>query len=145
MILINVIYNLQYFYNSHSWTPIFQCFIRSNQIILNYFTSKWMKPRVFVQWKKEDIIGIIRVPAKKLILWFQKRETGHTLTQTCTTFSNFLFFPQFWTKFSFFAPISCFFSIDLNINFLFLPYSNPFLQFGLKPWTVSDQFHRNCP
>ena len=60
---------------------------------------------------------------KKLFLWFQKGETGRTLTRTCGTFSNFhlfttilykivIFFLQFlyffaliWTKIYLFHPI----------------------------------------
>ena len=61
-----------------------------------------MKPREIVQWKKQDLIGIIWLRAKKLDLWFQKRETPVPLSQMDTQISNLGFFSLFWTKNSIF-------------------------------------------
>ena len=68
-----------------------------------YFsTQKLVKPHVIVQWKKQDLISILWLRAKKLDLWFHKRETHVPLSQMDTQISNFLFFSSFLTKISIF-------------------------------------------
>ena len=68
-----------------------------------YFsTQKSVKPHVIVQWKKQDLISILWLRAKKLDLWFHKRETHVPLSQMDTQISNFLFFSSFLTKISIF-------------------------------------------
>ena len=69
-----------------------------------YFsTQKLVKPHVIVQWKKQDLIGILWLRAKKLDLWFHKRETHVPLSQMDTQISIFLFFSSFLTKISIFC------------------------------------------
>ena len=104
MILINVIYNLQsnivYNLENHNLLSISS---EDIEWYWTFFTQKLVKPHVIVQWKKQDLIGIIWLRAKKLDLWFQKRETPVPLSQMGTQISNFWFFSSFWTKISIFC------------------------------------------
>ena len=90
-----------------------------------------MKPLARVQWKKQHLIGIIWVPAKKLFLWFQKGETGRTLTRTCGTFSNFHLFTTILNKIViFFLQFLYFFALIWTKFFLFHPIISDFVNLG---------------
>ena len=106
--------------------------------------QKSVKPHVIVQWKKQDLISILWLRAKKLNLWFHKRETHVPLSQMDTQISNFLFLSSFLTKLSILFALICWnFCNDFNSKYSFLPYIVPFLRTRLKPGRVSERFHWN--
>ena len=78
-------------------------------------------------------------------MWFQKGETAVALVEIGTKFKNYFFFHHLKNIFHFFKLKFWLFWHQFQSKFLDFLVIVQFLKIWLKPWTVLDQFHRNCP